>query len=127
MGDATLEYQLVLEDLILRKKNEKDPKKLELLQKGIDEIEKHLNRVSREKSEQKINEFKKKLENEIEIIKKFLNTSKFIHSNFSYFKIWNKKEKKLEEATFTFVKNARFQLSNIFDDVIIKFSKVFSV
>lgn len=119
MRDANLEYQLVLQELERRKQKEKDPKKIELLEKNIDEITKYLNRISREKSEQEINEFKRKLESEVEIIKKFLNTSNFINCNFSCFKIWNKNKKKLNEATFAFIKNTKFQLSNIFEHAVI--------
>lgn len=120
MGDAQLEYKLILDDLILRKQKEKNPKVIELLEKSIEEIKKYLNYTPKEMSVEEKNKLKQQREIELakktDAINKFFESKLFRGYKFSCFPIFNINQKKLKTVTLKFIRNTTFQLSNSFEN-----------
>lgn len=115
MLDAKLEYELVLRDLEKQKQNEKDPQKIELLEKSIKKIQKYLNPTPKEINDEEKTELQNKREKEITSIKSFFRSKMFRGYEFSCFTIFNINRKKLETITLDFIKNTNFQLSKSFE------------
>lgn len=118
MLDAKLEYRLVLKYLEDKKKKEKNPKKLELLEKSIKEINERLNPSPKKMTEEE--KIKLRKQREIELNKKtdainsFFSSKMFRDYEFSCLQIFNMNNKKLEATTLKFIKNTKHELSKSF-------------